>query len=108
MESKVESSTGSEHMSEEMQNIHESFGQLRKDVMDLISHAFGLGRGGAEVAKDGAAHAVETLKERLAEMKDQGAESFSSLEHRIEEKPLQAALLAFGVGFILAKIFSRK
>jgi len=112
MPSDVESNMGSEtaqsEVTDEMRNIHESFAQLRKDVMDLLSHAFGLGRTGADAAKEGAAEAVESLKERLSELKERGAEGVSVVEQRIEENPIRAVLMAFGIGFILAKVFSRK
>ncbi|HVT89288.1 MAG TPA: hypothetical protein VHD56_10580 [Tepidisphaeraceae bacterium] len=99
---------GASQVSEEMKKIHASFSQLRQDVMDLLSHAFGLGRGGAEVAKEEASNAVESLKERLSDLKERGSEQVSAVEEQIGENPVRAVLVAFGVGFILAKLFSRK
>ncbi len=39
---------------------------------------------------------------------DQGEQFVHSVEGRIEEKPLQSALLTFGAGFLLGWIVSRK
>ena len=95
-------------MSDDVESIKSSFSQLRRDVMDLLSNAFGLGKSSAEYAKGNAAHAVEAMKSRLNDFKDRGAEQLGSVEKRIEDNPLPAALIAFGVGFVVAKILTRR
>ncbi len=103
-----ESTHSSARVSEDMESVKQSFSQLRTDVMDLLSNAFGLGKSGAEFAKDGAESAVETLKTKLSDMKHKGAEGMESVEKKIGDNPLPAALIAFGVGFLVAKILTRR
>ncbi len=103
-----ESATGSDRVSTEVDSLKESFGQLRSDVMDLLSHAFGIGRGGAEIAKDRASDAVQNLKGHISDLKSHGADGLTAIERKIEEKPLQSALIAFGVGYVLAKVLGRR
>ena len=98
----------SHRMTEDIESIKTGFAQLRRDVMDLLGSALGLGRHGAEAARDNAAGAVDALKSRLADLKDRGADGVSAVEKKIEDNPLPAALIAFGVGFVLAKFLSRR
>jgi len=103
---KVKEASG--NMSGEVESLKSSFGQLRHDVMDLLGHAFGIGREGAGAAKEGAAEAVDALKSRLTDLKTRGADGVSAVERKIEENPLPAALIAFGVGYVIAKIMTRR
>jgi ElaB/YqjD/DUF883 family membrane-anchored ribosome-binding protein len=93
---------------DEIEAIKTSFKELRGDVVDLISHAFGVGRGGAHVAQGTATDAVDQLKKRLVELKDLGGDHVAAVERRIEERPVQSALIAMGIGFVLAMLFSRR
>lgn len=99
---------GGDKVAGDVDDIKASFTQLRHDVMGLLNSAFGLGRHGAEAAKDNAADAVESLKSRLNDLKDQGADKVHSFEKKIEDNPLPAALIAFGIGFVIAKILTRR
>lgn len=111
MATKTERNTevsSSDRMSSDLEHLKSSFSQLRQDVVDVLGQTLGLGRSGADYAKDGANHAMENVKARLAELKQRGADSVSSVEKQIEDRPLQAALIAFGVGFIVAKFLSRR
>jgi len=94
-------------MSDEMESLRESFNKLRTDVADLFTHAMGFGRGGAEYARDYGTDAMEQLKGRFNDLRTRGADQMATFEHRIEEKPLQSAMIAFGVGFIVAKLLHR-
>ncbi|HEY7090945.1 MAG TPA: hypothetical protein VH518_22805 [Tepidisphaeraceae bacterium] len=104
----VDEAASSSGVSAELESVKEGFVQLRQDVIDLFSQAFGLGRSKAYAAKQSAADAVDSLKERLAGLKDRGAEQLETVEKKIEDNPLPAALIAFGVGFVLAKILTRR
>jgi ElaB/YqjD/DUF883 family membrane-anchored ribosome-binding protein len=99
---------GGQKLSSDVETIKASLTQLRRDVVDLLSNAFGLGRHGAEFAKENATDAVESLKARLADLKDRGVVKMHTVEKKIEDNPLPAALIAFGVGFVLAKILTRR
>ena len=57
---------------DEIEAIKTSFKELRGDVVDLISHAFGVGRGGAHAAQGTASEAVDQLKKKLVELKGLG------------------------------------
>jgi ElaB/YqjD/DUF883 family membrane-anchored ribosome-binding protein len=97
-----------EGMNSELDGIKTSFSQLRNDVVELFSHAFGLGRSGIDTAKEGATDAVENLKSRLTDLRERGMDQVQTVRGKIEENPMPAALIAFGVGFVLAKLMSRK
>lgn len=95
-------------VTDDVESIKSSFSQLRHDVLELLGSAFGLGKSGAEYAKDSAGDAVEAMKLRLTDLKERGADRMHAVEKKIEENPLPAALIAFGVGFLIAKILTRR
>jgi len=101
-------SNASEQMTSEMQELKQSFGQLRDDVVNLFTHAFGWGRSGAEVARDYGADAMEGLKARLDRLRDKGAVQMRSVERKIEAHPLSTTMLAFGIGFCAAAFMIRR
>src|SRR4051812_15598799 len=103
----TESDSGT-HMRDEMESLKEGFNKLRTDVADLFTHAFGFGRSGAGVARDYGADAMETVKGRFNDYKARGAEQMQAFEHKVEENPLTSAMIAFGVGFIVAKMLHHK
>lgn len=96
------------HIKGEVEAIKDGVAKLKADVVEIFSHAFGIGRTASDSAKGSAGDAVENLKSRLSDLKDRGADQYSSFESKIEENPLPAALIAFGVGFVVAKILSRR
>jgi len=95
-------------MNEDVENLKGSFSQLRHDVVDLLTQAFGLSKTGAEAARDGAHDVVEALKKRLEGVKDRGAAQVATVEKKIEENPISSALIAFGIGYVVAKLLSRR
>lgn len=95
-------------MSEDLESVKVSFQHLRTDVMELLSSAFGLGKTGAGFAKGEADHAVAAMKAKLTGLKDKGSEKVQSLEGKISENPIPAALIAFGIGFLIAKVLARR
>jgi ElaB/YqjD/DUF883 family membrane-anchored ribosome-binding protein len=97
-----------ERVSEEMDNLKSSFVQLKKDVTEMVNNAVGVAKTGAESAKDGAAHVAGAVKDKLKDLKDRSAEHLHVVEEKIAENPLPAALIAFGVGFLIAKLFSSR
>lgn len=101
-------SNTSERVSDEMDSLKSSFSQLKKDVADMVSNAVGAAKTGAESAKDGAVHVAGAMKDRLNDLKDRSAEHLHVVEEKIAENPLPAALIAFGVGFLIAKLFSSR
>jgi ElaB/YqjD/DUF883 family membrane-anchored ribosome-binding protein len=96
------------HMQDELQSLRSGFDKLRADVAELFSHAFGFGRSGAEMAREYGADTMENLKSRFNDLRDRGTEQMHSVERKIEENPMSSAMIAFGVGFILAKMMHRR
>ena len=97
-----------ERIQRDLEGVKHSFGGLRKDVLDLLGAALGLGKHSAELAKDNAADAVETMKHRLHDLKDKGVEQVHQVEKKIADNPVPAMLIAFGAGFVLARMLTRK
>ena len=99
---------GANGISTEVENLQESFSQLRADVMDLLSHSLGLGKSGAAVVGQTASEAMDHLKERAAKLKKHGQDSIAAVEKKIEDNPLASTMIAFGVGYLVAKFLSRR
>jgi len=103
-------STGqaSTQMNEEFESLKNSFNTLRSDVVNLFNHAFGVGKGGAGMARDYGNDAMEQLKNRVYDLRDRGAVQMHHVEKKVEENPMSAVMIAFGVGFMFAKIFGHR
>jgi ElaB/YqjD/DUF883 family membrane-anchored ribosome-binding protein len=61
----------------------------------------------ANTAGDGAENAVETIKQTYHDAKDAAQQNFGDIERQIREKPVQATLIAAGVGFLVATLLTR-
>jgi ElaB/YqjD/DUF883 family membrane-anchored ribosome-binding protein len=85
----------------EMDGLRDDLHQLKADVVHLFSRAFGLGKAGVGAVGDNASETMEHLKERLSDLRKRGAD-------KVSENPLQSALIAFGIGFIMAKLLGRR
>jgi ElaB/YqjD/DUF883 family membrane-anchored ribosome-binding protein len=101
-------SDSSSDVSHEIEAIKDGLGQLRDDVVELFGHALGAGRSSASAAKDTATESIERVKQRFYDLKDRGADQVSEFEEMISEYPIRSALIAFGVGYLFAKLFSRR
>ena len=101
-------SDSSMHARDEMESLKQGLSKLRTDVAELFTHAFGFGRHGAEMARDYSTDAIENVKHRFDEFKSRGVERMHDFEHRVEANPLRSAMIAFGVGFIVAKLLHRR
>ncbi|HUB26487.1 MAG TPA: hypothetical protein VL992_13755 [Tepidisphaeraceae bacterium] len=95
-------------ISKELENLKKSFTQLRSDLTSLVGNALGAGKSGVHVVKDQANAVVDGAKSKLHDLKDKGAESAEAIEQKIADNPLISVLLAFGIGFLLARMFTRK
>ena len=98
----------SEVMHTELEELKSGFATLRDDVMNIVSHAMGFGRSGAQVARDSATEQYENLKSKFDDFKQRGGEKFEALEKQVTDHPIGAALIAFGVGFVFAKLMHRR
>ena len=102
----------SDRLNDNYSNLKENFTQLRTDVVDLLSHAFGVGKSsvnsvGSNV-KDKANDAMETLKDQITQLREKGNDQVEAVGKKIEDNPIAATAIAFGIGFVLAKLLSRK
>ena len=97
-----------ERLAGDIDELKASFGKLRSDVMGLVNDTMGAGKSGVNVVRDRAATAVHDVRGQLHDWQDRGAESVEALGEKIGEHPMTAALIALGVGFLVAKFFSRK
>jgi len=98
----------STQVNDELEGLKTSFNQLRSDVVNLFNHAFGVSKGSAEMARDYGNDAMEQLKNRVYDLRDRGAVQMHHVEKKVEENPMQAVMIAFGVGFLLSKIFGHR
>lgn len=96
-----------------------SFSQLKEDLQKMFDDVVGTGRAGARVMGDHANQAYGSVKEQAQyaydrarknarDLKDRGADQVDMLGEKIAENPLTAAAIAFGVGFIISRLMSRR
>jgi ElaB/YqjD/DUF883 family membrane-anchored ribosome-binding protein len=99
--------SSSDKLSTEVESLKDGLGQLRSDVAELFGHALGVGRSGVAVARDNAAEGYEMIKQQFSDLTERGNEGVTAMERKIKKHPWQSALIAFGIGFLAAKFFSR-
>jgi ElaB/YqjD/DUF883 family membrane-anchored ribosome-binding protein len=97
-----------DRLSRDLDGLKNSFAQMREDVTKLLEHALDTGKHGAGVVKDRASSAVSDVKDCLGEFKDRGVDSIEQIGQKIGENPLASTAIAFGIGFILAKLLSKR
>jgi ElaB/YqjD/DUF883 family membrane-anchored ribosome-binding protein len=105
------------------QAIGQSVGHVAAQTRDAMSEAVEHGKQQAgevyEKAKDRAGEAYESAKERAGEMYEQASEKMGDWRDRgvhqihvvratVRRNALTSTLIAFGLGFILARLFFRK
>ncbi len=96
----------------DISELKSSFAKLRSDVMTLLSDSVGVGKSvgksGKAAMSDQATSAVDGLRDEFDHLKDRGAESLDALGKKIGDNPVASAMIAVGVGFVLAKLFTSK
>ena len=108
-----------DRFADDIGELRDSFTQLKSDLYKMFDDAMGTGKAGARVmgdhanqaygtAKDQAQHAYEEARKRAREMKDRGADQVDMLGEKIAENPLTSAAIAFGIGFIISRLMSRR
>jgi hypothetical protein len=77
--------------------VRDDIDSLKADLGALLKHV-----------KSGAVDGVTGEAKRLyGKLSAQGDETLESLARQVDEKPLASLLIAFGVGFVVARILSR-
>jgi ElaB/YqjD/DUF883 family membrane-anchored ribosome-binding protein len=61
----------------------------------------------ANNARNGAENAVETVKQTYRDSKGAAQQNWGDIERQIREKPVQATLIAAGLGFLVATLLTR-
>jgi len=100
------------------EGLHNDLEQLKTDMAKLRADLSAIGDGvkkmgteavGATQAKvkSAAQDALDEFQNKLNEAKSQGQKAVHDLEREIKEKPLTSLAVAFGIGFVLSKLFDR-
>lgn len=108
-----------DRFADDIDGLKESFTQLKADLYKMFDDAVGTGKAGARVVGDHAHQAVGSAKEQAQwaydrarknarDMKDRGVEQVDTLGEKIAENPLTSAAIAFGIGFIISRLMSRR
>jgi len=108
-----------DRFADDLSELKNSFTQLKSDLHKMFDDAIGTGKAGARVmgdhanqaygsAKDQAQFAYEEARKRARDLKDRGADQVDMLGEKIAENPIAAAAVAFGVGFIISRLMSRR
>lgn len=100
-----------ERLSADLEHLKSSFAQLKDDVAHLVRTSMGAGKAGVQAVRSQAgssvSSAVDDVKDRVQAMTDRGQQQVEQLGSLVTERPLTSALVAFGVGFVVAKLLSR-
>lgn len=91
----------SKDMAGELETVKDNLHQLVSDVGDLVESAAGAGKVGVNSAISG-------VKNRLSHLRDQGMEQVEAIESEIGKHPIRSGLIFFGLGYIVAKLMSRR
>lgn len=105
-------SDAKERLGSDYESLKNSFAQLRSDVTTILQNAVGAGKSaGGSVAgtvSEQASGYVGQAKEQYNNLRDRGTQQVEQIGTQIGERPMTSALIAFGVGFLVAKILTRR
>lgn len=92
--------------------VGQSVGEVAAHTREAISEAVEHGSEHAgemyQKAKEHAGHWYDQASHRLHDWKDQGVHQIHVVRGTVREHALMSTLIAFGVGFILARLFFRR
>jgi ElaB/YqjD/DUF883 family membrane-anchored ribosome-binding protein len=95
-------------MTGEIRKLREDFSSLKKDLSSLMVDVREHGASRFEDAKDSASENLratgEQLRRRVQHARVRGQETVDDLGETIGGHPLQSVAMAFGFGFIVAKL----
>jgi ElaB/YqjD/DUF883 family membrane-anchored ribosome-binding protein len=91
-----------------VQDIH----VLRDDLARLYTDLTQSGRRRASATRNKlgsmANDGLHRVEQKLKDARDSGRQAIGKVQHRVEENPVTSLLIAFGVGFVLGKVFLRR
>lgn len=100
--------TANDDLHEEIKQLKKDFTQLRGDVSDLISVLRDTGQERVENAKYGVNKELlkrrEQVRSAFNKARMQGEEIYDEFEEGVADHPLSSLAMAFGLGFIIAKL----
>jgi len=88
--------------------LRDGVSQLRTDVADLVETAAGVGQAGARAVRDTAADAMDGVGRQISAIKDSAVESAASVGKQLGSRPFTTAMIAFGAGYLFARLSKRK
>lgn len=95
-------------LEDEIEQLKADFDTLRNDVGDLTSLLRELGAERLDTARDSARESLEELRERArsraSDIRGKGRAYRQNLDEAIEEHPERSLAIAFGVGFVTARL----
>ena len=95
-------------LDQEIKQLREDFATLQADVSELTSALRDAGVRRVDEARESASERLRSRRERLEEQlrsaQGRGREAVDDLEATIGGHPLSSLAMAFGVGFVLAKL----
>jgi uncharacterized protein YjbJ (UPF0337 family) len=78
-----------------------------KKVEGNVESAFGTVTGNKSAeGKGDAKRILGAAQEAFGKVEDYAADSYETVKNEINEKPVQSALIALGVGFLIGRLFS--
>ncbi len=94
---------------EDLHNLREDFNKLREDMAHLATTLKDLGAERAQETKEQLngqlGNARERLRERVGAGGHRGKEYYDRLGCSVSGRPMISLLTAFGIGFVIAKLF---
>jgi hypothetical protein len=88
-----------------MEELSESFSQIRSDAKQLVKNALDSGHSGVSAVRE---KAVSGVQRGISGLKEMGGNSLDSFGKRIAKRPFTSAMIALGAGFMLAKWMRRR
>lgn len=97
-----------EPIRKEMDALKADIAQLREDIIGLSNAVKGVASEKIKDTKTQAEHRLretwEDIEQRLEDLYGQGKSTLNKAEQKVGEHPMGSVLIAFGVGFIIAKL----
>ncbi len=111
-EASAAATQGEPRETEELELLKEDLARLRADMQALKEHLASLGGKKTAEAREAASAKLEALRAELdrlsAELGLQGRQVSRTLEQKVREQPVVSLLTAFGLGFLLSRLFERR
>ncbi len=102
---KVSQHPAGEAFSSDIEELSDSFNNIRAESRHLVKKAIDSGHSGVSAVRE---RAVQGVQRGISNLKEMGNDSISSIGDRIASRPYTSALIALGTGFVLAKWMRRR